>query len=512
MNRSRFLLIVIFYMYYVRLSFLQQWKFPSDAQDSEYFTTNSGMPVDNNRDSLTVGPQGPTLLEDYLLLEKLAHFDRERIPERVVHAVGAAARGDFRVTGNVSQWTFANFLQPNKTTPVLVRFSTVIHSLGSPETLRDPRGFAVKFYTEEGNYDLVGNNIPVFFIRDGLRFPDMVHALKPNPVSNRQEWWRIWDFFSHFPESVHMWTWVLADVGIPRDYRHMNGFGVHTFKWINRAGDWVYVKYHFLTRQGVASLIDENEIKEIVSRNHHHATADLYDAIARGDYPKWTLFVQIMSPQQAANEMWDPLDPTLTWPIAKYPLIEVGELTLNRNVDNFFNENEQSAFAPSNIVPGIYYSEDKLLQARLFAYPDTQRYRLGGNYLMLPINRPLNTDTNNMHGGRMNFMERTSHINYFPSSLQQIVEAPKYPTRSEVFTGRAVRSSPKSSASTFAQAQERLRSLPPDEYARFTQRLIDSYQDPRITSDIRNIWIGYWRQVEPSLGDALARNLTVTNK
>eukprot|EP00029_Vermamoeba_vermiformis_P008104 TRINITY_DN369_c0_g1_i1.p1 TRINITY_DN369_c0_g1~~TRINITY_DN369_c0_g1_i1.p1 ORF type:complete len:585 (+),score=186.13 TRINITY_DN369_c0_g1_i1:133-1887(+) len=475
-------------------------QFPSDEQNSDTLTTNYGAGVSNNRDSLTVGERGPTLLEDYWLLEKLANFDRERIPERVVHAVGAAAKGVFRVTGDVSAWTMAKVFQPNTETPVLVRFSTVIHPAGSPETLRDPRGFAVKFYTTDGNYDLVGNNLPVFFIRDGLKFPDMVHALKPNPRNNQQEWWRIWDFFSYHPECMHMFTWLLDDVGIPRDYRHMDGFGVHTYTWINRESQNVLVKYHWVSEQGVESLINDEQVRAI--KNHKHATQDLYDSIAAGQFPKWKLFVQKMDPSIADRLPFDPLDPTKTWPESDFPMHEVGEMTLNQNVDNFFNENEQAAFSPSMIVPGIYYSDDKLLQARLFSYPDTQRYRLGGNYLMLPVNAPRNSHFNNMHNGRMNFMKRTSAVNYHPSRIQPVAEAANSPTRFGAFNTTAQRVTI-DREENFMQATERYNKFDTDRKYRFQMRLVEAYSDNRISDSIRTKWVNYWRAVHTDLGEVV---------
>ncbi|RWV79358.1 hypothetical protein GW17_00059518, partial [Ensete ventricosum] len=355
--------------------------------------------------------KGPVLLEDYHLAEKLAQFDRERIPERVVHARGASAKGFFEVTHDVSHLTCADFLRsPGVQTPVIVRFSTVIHERGSPETLRDPRGFAVKFYTREGNFDLVGNNFPVFFIRDGMKFPDMVHALKPNPKSHIQENWRILDFFSHHPESLHMFSFLFDDVGVPLNYRHMDGSGVHTFTLLNREGKATYVKFHWRPTCGVKNLL-EDEAVTVGGNNHSHATQDLYDSIAAGTYPEWKLFIQTMDPEHEDSFDFDPLDVTKTWPEDIFPLQPVGRMVLNKNIDNFFNENEQLAFCPAIIVPGIYYSDDKLLQTRIFSYADTQRHRLGPNYLMLPVNAPKSAYHNNHHDGFMNFMQRDEEVN-----------------------------------------------------------------------------------------------------
>jgi catalase len=369
-------------------------------------------------------------------VEKLANFDRERIPERVVHARGASAKGFFEVTHDITHLSCADFLRaPGVQTPVIVRFSTVIHERGSPETLRDPRGFAVKFYTREGNWDLVGNNFPVFFIRDGMKFPDMVHSLKPNPKTHIQENWRILDFFSHHPESLHMFSFLFDDVGIPADYRHMDGSGVHTYTLINRAGKATYVKFHWRPTCGVRSLLDDEAVA-VGGANHSHATKDLTDAIAAGNFPEWTLYIQTMDPEHEDRFNFDPLDVTKTWPEDVFPLQPVGRMVLNRNIDNFFADNEQLAFCPGLIVPGIYYSDDKLLQTRIFSYSDTQRHRLGPNYLLLPANAPKCAHHNNHYDGFMNFMHRDEEVDYFPSRYDPAKNAPRYPIPTVHITGR----------------------------------------------------------------------------
>lgn len=387
-----------------------------DLNKNPFLTTNQGSPVGDDQNSRTAGRRGPTLLEDYHLIEKIAHFDRERIPERVVHARGAGAYGVFQVINSMKKYTKAEFLQVvGEETPVFVRFSTVIHPSGSPETLRDPRGFAVKFYTKEGNYDLVGNNLPVFFIRDAIKFPDMVHSLKPAPDTNIQDPNRYWDFMTLTPESTHMLTWLFSDLGIPANYREMEGFGVHAFKWVNADGKVTYVKYHWKPLQGVRTLSAE-EASEIQKKDFNHATKDLFEHIEKGDYPKWDLHVQLMPVQDLDQFSWDPLDPTKVWPEDLYPLHLVGRMTLNRNPQNYFAEVEQSAFAPSVVVPGIEPSEDKLLQGRLFSYPDTQRHRLGPNYLQIPVNCPYATMVqNNQRDGLMQTHIHTNPINYYPS-------------------------------------------------------------------------------------------------
>jgi catalase len=353
-------------------------------------TTNFGAPVPDNQNSLTAGPRGPVLLQDIQLIEKLAHFDRERIPERVVHAKGAGAHGFFEATADLSAHTRAHlFGKAGRRTPVLVRFSTVGGEKGSADADRDPRGFAIKFYTDEGNYDLVGNNTPVFFIRDPFKFPDMVHTHKRNPQSNLKDADAFWDFFSRSPESTHMVTVLFSDRGIPANYRQMHGFGSHTFKWVNEAGEACWVKYHFRTEAGIANLTAE-QAAATAARDPDHATRDLFDHIAAGKVASWKAYVQIMPLHDAQTYRYDPFDVTKVWRYRDYPLIPIGRLVLDRNPDNFFAEIEQAAFSPANLVPGVEPSPDKLLQGRLFSYPDTQRHRLGANYAQIPVNAPRN--------------------------------------------------------------------------------------------------------------------------
>nr|ADC95629.1 catalase [Bruguiera gymnorhiza] len=481
---------------------------PSSAYNSPFWTANSGAPVWNNNSSLTVGSRGPILLEDYHLVEKLANFDRERIPERVVHARGASAKGFFEVTHDISNLTCADFLRaPGVQTPVIVRFSTVIHERGSPETLRDPRGFAVKFYTREGNFDLVGNNFPVFFVRDGIKFPDMVHALKPNPKSHIQENWRILDFFSHHPESLHMFSFLFDDVGVPQDYRHMDGSGVNTYTLINKAGKAHYVKFHWRPTCGVKNLLEDEAIK-VGGSNHSHATQDLYDSIAAGNYPEWKLYIQIIDPVHEGRFDFDPLDVTKTWPEDILPLQPVGRLVLNKNIDNFFAENEQLAFCPAIIVPGIYYSDDKLLQTRIFSYADTQRHRLGPNYLQLPANAPKCAHHNNHHDGFMNFMHRDEEVNYLPSRFDPVRHAERFPIPPAVCTGRREKCIIEKE-NNFKQPGERYRSWAPDRQERFTHRWVEALSDPRVTHEICSIWISYWTQCDKFLGQKLATRLNV---
>jgi catalase len=381
-------------------------------------TTNQGVPVSDNQNSLTAGERGPVLLQDVHLIEKLAHFDRERIPERVVHAKGAGAHGYFQVYKSMAKYTCAKFLQdPKKKTPVFVRFSTVVPFRGSADTVRDPRGFAVKFYTEDGNYDLVGNNLPVFFIRDAIKFPDMVHSFKPAPDTNIVNDNRFWDFISLTPESTHMITWLFSDRGTVKSYRKMEGFGVNTYKWVNAKGKAVYVKYHWKPKDGIET-IDRHEATRLAGEDPDIATRDLHETIAAGKTVEFELHVQIMEIADELKQNFDPLDATKTWPEDKFPLMPVGRMVLNRNPENFFAETEQAAFCPASIVPGIDFSADKLLQGRIFSYADTQRHRLGANYLQLPINRPKAPVNNNQRDGAMQYGPYGGGtVNYEPNTL-----------------------------------------------------------------------------------------------
>ena len=382
-------------------------------------TTESGAPVADNQHSQTAGPGGPVLVQDQHLLEKLARFNRERIPERIVHARGSGAYGTFKVTHDVTPFTRARFLSEiGKTTEVFARFSTVAGGRGSADAVRDPRGFAVKFYTEDGNYDLTGNDTPIFFIRDPLKFPDFIHSQKPDPHTNRQEPDNVWDFFSLSPEATHMFTWLFGDRGIPASYRHMNGYGSHTFQWVNAAGEQFFVKYHFKTDQGIECLTAEAAAK-LAGENPDSHQMDLHEAIHRRGFPSWTLNVQIMPTAEAKTYRLNPFDVTKVWPHADYPLREVGKLTLDRNPANYFADVEQAAFDPANFVPGIGPSPDKMLQGRLFAYGDAHRYRLGINHTQLPVNSPHAADVANY--GRDGFMRFDGNAgltkNYEPNSF-----------------------------------------------------------------------------------------------
>lgn len=382
-------------------------------------TTGFGMPVDDDINSQTAGKKGPVLVQDVHLIEKLAHFDRERIPERVVHAKGAGAFGYFEVTNDVKKYTRAKFLsEVGKKTDVFVRFSTVGGEKGSADSERDPRGFAIKFYTEEGNYDMVGNNTPVFFIRDPMKFPDFIHTQKRNPGTNLKDPDMFWDFLSLTPESIHQVTVLFSDRGTPRSYRNMNGYSSHTYMWYNSKGEHFWVQLHFKTEQGIQNFTGE-EADRMRGIDPDCATRDLSEAISKGEYPSWRLEVQIMTPEKAESYRFDPFDITKVWPHADFPPITVGRLVLNRNPENYFAEVEQAAFSPGNFVPGIGPSPDKMLQGRLFSYHDTHRHRLGPNYHLLPVNAPKAAQMNSyQRDGAMRSDDNGGNApNYWPNTF-----------------------------------------------------------------------------------------------
>ncbi|MDO5752558.1 catalase [Arthrobacter sp.] len=391
-------------------------------------TTAAGAPVANNQDSLTAGPRGPLLLQDVWFLEKLAHFSREVIPERRMHAKGSGAFGTFTVTNDISKYTKANiFSEVGKQTEMFARFSTVAGERGAADAERDIRGFSLKFYTDEGNWDLVGNNTPVFFFRDPLKFPDLNRAVKRDPRTNMRSAENNWDFWTNLPESLHQVTIVMSDRGIPASYRHMHGFGSHTFSLINAEGERFWVKFHHRTQQGIKNLTDAESAALVGSDRESHQR-DLFDSIENGDFPKWKLMVQIMPEADAETYKYHPFDLTKIWSKEDYPLIEVGEWELNRNAENYHADVEQAAFAPANVVPGISFSPDRMLQGRLFSYGDAQRYRLGVNHHQIPVNAPKNPTANTYHRdgqGRVDGNQgRTPGIE--PNSYGRWAEQPAY--------------------------------------------------------------------------------------
>jgi catalase len=483
--------------------------------DRKPLTTESGAPVADNQHSQTAGPGGPVVLQDHHLLEKLARFERERIPERVVHAKGSGAYGYFEVTRDVTRFTRAGFLdRVGKRTEVFVRFSTVAGEKGSADTVRDPRGFAVKFYTEEGNYDLVGNNTPIFFIRDPLKFPDFIHSQKRDPYTNVQEPDNVWDFFSLSPEATHQFTWLFGDRGIPASYRNMDGFGSHTFQWQNAAGEAVWVKYHFKTNQGIRCLTAEDAAR-IAGENPDYHHADLRNAIEAADFPSWTLNVQIMPLADAATYRFNPFDLTKVWPYTDYPLQEVGTLVLNRNPDNYFAEVEQAAFNPANFVAGIGPSPDTMLQGRLFSYGDAHRYRLGINHTQLPVNQPHAAERANY--GRDGFMRFDGNggrqKNYEPNS----------------FGGPAQSNAPLYAplpVSGVAASHERVNHAEDDDFrqAGALYRVMDAAARSRLVKNIASSLsrvsrediiersISHFRNADPDYGEAVAREVRALHK
>jgi catalase len=421
------------------------------GDDRPVLTDRQGHPVSDNQNQKTIGARGPATLENYHFLEKISHFDRERIPERVVHARGAVAFGWFEATGMVGDEPIAKytraklFQEAGKRTDVAIRFSSVIGGRDSSEAARDPRGFAVKFYTEDGNWDLVGNNLAVFFIRDAIKFPDVIHALKPDPVTFRQEPARIFDFMSQTPEAMHMLVNLFSPRGIPANYRTMQGFGVNTYKWVNAEGETRLVKYHWIPKAGVKSLT-EKDAAVVQGGDLGHASRDLYESIERGDFPAWELQVQLMSDDEHPELDFDPLDDTKVWPENDFPPRTIGRMVLDRNVSDFFTENEQISFGTGVLVDGLDFSDDKMLVGRTFSYSDTQRYRVGPNYLQLPVNQAKNADVRtNQQGGPMAYrVDRAgenAHVNYEPSITGGLREATaaQHDEQGPEITGRLTR-------------------------------------------------------------------------
>ncbi len=435
--------------------------------DKDVLTTRQGHPVNDNQNTKTVGERGPATLENYQFIEKISHFDRERIPERVVHARGAGAHGYFEAYGTIgdepaTKYTRAKVLtERGYQTPTFVRFSTVIHSKDSPETLRDPRGFATKFYTKDGNWDLVGNNLKVFFIRDAIKFPDFIHSFKPDPITNVQTPNRQFDFISLHPESIHMITFLFGPRGIPKNYRTQEGAGVNTYKLVNDKGEAVLCKFHWIPKQGVESLTQE-EANAVQATAFSHATKDLYDSIEAGDFPEWEMQLQIMSDGPHDELDFDPLDDTKIWPEDQFPMLPVGKMVLNRNPENVFAETEQSSFGTGVIVDGIDFSDDKMLVGRTLSYSDTQRYRVGPNYLQLPINQPKRDVHTNQRDGTMTAKVDSSganpHINYEPSSIAGLAEAPKTAEYAQHVEGDIGRYAIARTADDYKQAGELFRS------------------------------------------------------
>ncbi|THG42029.1 catalase [Sphingomonas olei] len=465
------------------------------------FTRDNGAPIGENRHSKAAGDFGPVLLEDAHLIEKLARFDRERVPERVVHARGTGAHGVFKATADISDLTKASLFAQGKETPVFVRFSTVIHGKDSPEFARDPHGFATKFYTDQGNWDLVGNNLPIFFIRDAIQFPDMIHSLKPDPVLNKQDPNRFFDFFSATPEATNMITQVFSNLGTPASYRTMDGNGVHAFKLVNAKGETVFAKFRWISRQGVHNYKADDAVKA----GFNYLTDDLYAEIAKGNFPSWDLMIQIMPESEFAKLDYNPFDDTKEW--LGVPFRKIGEMTLNKVPDNFFEWTEQSAFAPSNMVPGIEPSPDRMLQGRLFSYADTQRYRVGANVMSLPVNRPRVAVVNNNQDGQLNASGRDSSVNYFPTAAASKETADTF--RNSTYTVNAVVDSrPIAKTNNFKQAGIFYRSLPAAEKVDLIRNLAADLGQVR-SDRTRTIMVSYFYQADPDYGTRMAKAVNV---
>ena len=471
---------------------------------NDKLTTNEGQPWADNNHSQTAGTRGPILMQDYQLLEKLAHFNRERIPERVVHAKGAGAKGTFTLAKDMSAYTKADvFNGADKTTPILLRFSQVAGESGYPDTLRDVRGFALRFYTQEGNYDVVGNNTPIFFVNDPLKFPDFIHSQKRDPATHLRSQEMQWDFWSHSPESVHQVTYLMGDRGNPASYRNMNGYGSHTFKWVNAKGEQFWVKYHFLSEQGVKNMTDETAAK-VASEDTDFLLHDLYDAIDRGDYPKWKVCVQILPYQEGLDYKDDIFDVTKVVSKKDYPRIEIGEFVLDTNPTNYFDDVEEAAFSPANFVPGIEPSPDKLLQGRLFGYKDAERYRLGANYEQLPINRPVNEVHNYERDGFMS-QGQDGSVNYEPNSKGGPVENNDAKMHSDAVQGQTEYSRPYDN-DYYSAAGRLYRLMSPEE----KDRLIQTIKNTLGTVDDQEIQVLETRQfyqADPDYGQRVAEAL-----
>ncbi len=472
-------------------------------------TTNTGCPVSDNQNIITAGPRGPQLLQDVWFLEKLAHFDREVIPERRMHAKGSGAYGTFTVTHDITKYTKAKiFSEVGKQTELFTRFTTVAGERGAADAERDIRGFAIKFYTEEGNWDMVGNNTPVFFLRDPLKFPDLNHAVKRDPRTNMRSAQNNWDFWTSLPEALHQITIVMSDRGLPATYRHMHGFASHTFSLINADNERVWVKFHFKSNQGIENLTDQ-EAEIVIGKDRESHQADLYNAIEEGNNPSWVLKIQVMTEEQAESSPYNPFDLTKIWPHADYPLIEVGIMELNRNPENFFSEVEQSAFNPANVAPGISFSPDKMLQGRLFAYGDAQRYRLGVNHNHIPVNAPRCPVHSYHRDGAMrvdgNF---GSTIGYEPNSKDEWQEQPDYSEPPMNLSGAATRWDHREDDDYYSQPGNLFRLMSTEQKEALFNNTAGSVGGASI--DVQKRHIGNCLKADPAYGAGIAKALDIS--
>jgi len=468
-------------------------------------TTANGSPVGDNQNSLTAGPRGPLLAQDWQLFEKHAHFNRERIPERIVHAKGSGAHGTLTITGDITRYTKANVFEVGKETGCFLRFSTVAGEKGASDAERDVRGFAVKFYTEEGNWDVVGNNTPVFFVRDPYKFMDFIHSQKRDPRTNLRDGTMQWDFWSHSPEALHQITILMSDRGQPATYRHMNGYGSHTYSLINAEGERFWVKFHFKTEQGQKTNSNDR-VAKIIGEDRESHQRDLVAAIDRGDFPRWKVKVQIMTEAQAEQTTYNPFDLTKVWPHDEFPLIDVGVLELNRNPQNYFAEVEQAAFTPANVVPGIGHSPDKMLQMRILSYGDAQRYRIGTNHQSLPVNAPRCPVHNYQRDGAMRFDGNNGGaVNYQPNSFDGPLDDAGAAEPPLQIGDVADRYDHREGNDDFTQAGNLFRILPKDEQARLLDTIAGAMAG--IPEDIQRRQIGYFTAADSAYGSGVAERL-----
>jgi len=468
-------------------------------------TSANGSPVPDNQHSLTAGARGPLLAQDWQLFEKHAHFNRERIPERVVHAKGSGAYGTLKITRDISIFTKAKVFEVGKETECFLRFSTVAGEKGAADAERDVRGFAVKFYTEDGNWDVVGNNTPVFFVRDPYKFMDFIHSQKRDPRTNLRDNAMQWDFWSHSPEALHQITILMSDRGVPSSYRHINGYGSHTYSFINADNERFWVKFHFKTQQGHSFNLNGLDAK-IIGEDRESHQRDLYDAIESGNFPKWTVKVQIMSEAEAEKTSYNPFDLTKVWPHAEFPLIEIGTMELNRNPKNYFAEVEQAAFTPANVVPGIGHSPDKMLQMRILSYGDAQRYRVGANHQALPVNAPKCPIRNYQRDGAMRFDgNHGGTVNYEPNSVGGPVEDPSVKEPPLAIGDVADRYDHRDGNDDFTQAGNLFRLMSAEEQERLMDNIAGAMEG--VPDDIINRQVGYFHQADPEYGNGIMKRL-----
>ncbi len=478
------------------------------AEKPKTLTTSAGIPVADNQNSLTAGPRGPLLVQDFHLFEKHAHFNRERIPERVVHAKGSAAFGALTVTKDITKYTKASlFAKVGKKTECFLRFSTVAGERGAADAERDVRGWALKFYTDEGNWDLVGNNTPVFFVRDPLKFPDFIHTQKRDPRSNLRNNAAMWDFWSLSPESLHQVTILFSDRGIPTSFRHMHGFGSHTYSFLNAKNERFWVKFHFKTQQGIRNYTNA-EAAQLIGADRETHQRDLFEAIERREFPKWTFSVQIMPEADADKQAYNPFDLTKVWPHKDYPLIEVGVLELNRNPDNYHAEVEQSAFSPANLVPGIGHSPDKMLQFRIFSYADAHRYRVGVNADALPVNRARCPVHSYHRDGAMRFDDNgKGSVNYEPNSRGGPVEDPRYKEPPLKISGDADRYDHRAGNDDYTQPGNLFRLMSPAQKAALMDNIAAAMAG--VPAEIVQRQLVHFHRADPAYGQGVAERVGV---